>query len=452
MINPQLKQQVETLREAFGYITRFKNETFVIQLESSLLNHPGFPILIKDIVLLHQMGIKIVLVPGAKVRIDEVLAAYKIATKTVDGIRISTADAIPFIKMAAFDVSNKIMTMLAASNTNAIVGNWVKARGIGIRRGIDFQNSGIVDKINTDIVARSLSDGIIPIFPNIGWNAQGTPYNISSNELALALSIALKASKLFFITDSGGISAKDYTISKEIYINSDNYIGYMTVAQAETLIKSSKRNKRNNPNELIELACNACRNKVDRVHIVDGRIDGMILKEIFSNRGLGTMIYANSHDNIRPMVQVDIPEVLRIMQPLVDAEALLPRSAENLEEHISDYAVYEVDGIIHGCCALYKYPGRIGEIGGIVVDELYANMGIGKRLVHYFIDRSYELKLKTLIVLTTQTADWFSEIGFTKGTVAMLPATRLQQYNKKRSSLVLYKNLGKRNGRRFDVD
>ena len=168
MKKKKFKEQVETIREAFGYINRFKNETFVIKINSSLITHPSFPILIADLVLLHRMGIRIVLVPGAKQRIDEILNTYNIPYEFKNGIRVTTPETVPFIKMASFDVSNKVMTLLAENNTNAIIGNWVKARSIGVRDGIDYKFSGIVDNIKTDIILKILEEGMVPIFPNKG--------------------------------------------------------------------------------------------------------------------------------------------------------------------------------------------------------------------------------------------------------------------------------------------
>jgi amino-acid N-acetyltransferase len=128
-----LKEQVEIIRQAFGYINQFKGKTFVITIESALVSHPLFPVFIRDLVLLHRMGINIVLVPGARERIDDVLKKYGVKCRTVNGVRISPPDAIPLIKMAAFDVSNKIMTMLTESGAHAAIGNWVKAKSLGVR-------------------------------------------------------------------------------------------------------------------------------------------------------------------------------------------------------------------------------------------------------------------------------------------------------------------------------
>lgn len=433
----KLKEHVEIIRQAFGYIEKFDNEIFVIKIDSALISHPLFPLLIRDLVLLHKIGIRIVIVPGSRTRIDEILETYKIECKTINGVRISPPEAIPFIKMAAFDVSNKIMTMLAENGAHGVIGNWVRARSIGVREGIDFQSSGIVEKLQTDILKNVIQDGLIPIFPNIGWSAKGKPYNLSSDELAFTISTELKAAKLFFIVNSEGINVKGFKVPNDIYVSSDGIISQMNVSQAGRFIDKNNPSGYNVQYEHIVLAYKACVQGVRRVHIIDGRAEGMILKEIFSNRGLGTMIYANQHEHIRPMNLNDIPAVLGLMQPAIEDKILVPRTASDLEEKCSDYVVYEVDGTVHASGALHVYPGKQAEIAAIVVDEMYANLGIGRKIVTYLIDKATSMKLKTVFVLTTQTSDWFSQLGFTKASIDDLPAEKKEQYNKKRNSIVL---------------
>lgn len=442
-IQKQLKEQVDTIRQAFGYINRFKNETFVIKIDSALITHPSFPILITDLVLLHKMGIRIVLVPGTTNRINEILTSFNISSEFIDSIRVTTLEAIPFIKMAAFDVSNKVMTLLAENNTDAVIGNWVKARSIGVRNGIDYLYSGSVDKITTPIVKKILEDGMIPIFPNIGWSPTGKPYNLSSNELAVTIAKELKAAKLFFLTSFGGISAKDYAIPSGTYTANNGLITQLTVTEAGAFIDMNSDHANEPEMELVTLAYDACQSEVTRVHIVDGKVEGMLLKEIFSNRGLGTMIYSNQHENIRPMNFNDIPFVLSIMEDSVDESILIHRTSEFLEERINDFVLYEVDGIIHGCGALHRYAGKSAEIASIAVDAMYANLKIGNKIISYLIEKATKAKMKKVFVLTTQTSDWFQQIGFKEGTVEDLPAERKKTYNKKRKSRVLFYSISK---------
>ncbi|HEX2958984.1 MAG TPA: amino-acid N-acetyltransferase [Chitinispirillaceae bacterium] len=438
-----LKEQVGIIRQAFGYIDRFKDQIFVIKIDGTLIENQFFPIMIKDIVLLHHMGIRVILVPGARNRIDEVLATYKIECPTINGIRVSPPEAIPFIKMAAFDVSNKLMTLLAENGANAVIGNWVRARSIGVRDGIDFQSSGIVEKFKIDIIKNVLEDNLIPIFPNIGWSATGKPYNLSSNELAFNLSTEVKASKLFFITDQEGFNVSEYKVPDNV-VQNDGLISQLTTEQAGAFLDLNT-DKYNEQLEMISFAYRACCSGVDRVHLIDGRADGMILKEIFSNRGFGTMIYSNQHENFRPMNISDIPEVLHLMQPVIEEKILVPRTAADLEEKVSEYTVYEVDDTVHACGALHVYPDKQGEIAAIVVDEMYAGAGIGKKMITFLIEKAVKLKLKQVFVLTTQTADWFVQLGFTEMTIDELPEAKRESYNRKRNSLILkYRLSGRR--------
>lgn len=441
MNNILLKEQVEIIRQAFGYINTFKNQTFVIKIDGTLIEGPFFPVLIKDLVLLQRMGIRILIVPGTRSRIDEVLSTYNIKCRMVDGIRISPPEAVPFIKMAAFDVSNRIMTLLAECGAHAVIGNWVRARSIGVRNGIDYQSSGIVERLQTDILENVLSDGLIPIFPNIGWNAKGKPYNISSNELSFTLSTALRAAKLFFLTNKQQLNTSDFTVPQNAIVEKEGVISQLTVSDAAQLIEQNSEKKGCELFDLVTLAHQACREGVKRVHILDGSAEGMVLKEIFSNRGLGTMVYANQYENIRPITSSDIPEVLRMMQPVMDDTILVPRNASDLEEDIDDYCVYEVDGTIHGCGALHIYEERQGEIGGLVVDDMYTNLGIGKKIISYLIEQAYTFKLKSVFALTTQTSDWFAQLGFSAATVDDLPPQRRERYDKNRNSLIFRLNL-----------
>jgi amino-acid N-acetyltransferase len=436
-----VKEQVDLIREVFGYIHRFKGHTFVIKIDSNLIATPLFPMLIKDIVLLHRMGIRIVIVPGARTRIDEILAKYGVHCHSENGIRISTAEAIPFIKMAAFDICNRIMTMLAEHRENGIIGNWVKARGIGVRDGINFQHSGTVERLDTDSVRKVLDEEMIPIFPNIGWNAVGKPYNISANELAVALATSLHASKLFYITTSCAITTRKYTVPDDVPADEHGVVSQLTVPQAASFCMLNGRDPADPLKEYVYYGHEACKHDVQRVHIIDGTIEGVLLKETFSSRGLGTMVYANIHEHIRDATVEDIPDIIRIMQPYIENKTLVPRSQDDIEQNIENYAVFEIDGAVHACGALYIYEDNSGEIAGIAVDDAFSYKGIGKKLISYLLERARVYKLSRVFALTTHSADWFLELGFTETDTSALPAQRRAHYNTKRNSLIMHSRL-----------
>jgi amino-acid N-acetyltransferase len=441
MESHKLQEQVELIREVFEYIHRFQGKTFVIKIDCSLMDRPFFPLLLRDLVLLHRQGIRIVLVPGAKQRIDEILSRYAVRWETVGGVRVTTAEAIPFVKMAAFDVSNRLMTQLAANSADGVIGNWVKARSLGVRKGLDYQHTGSVERIEVDIVRKVLAEGLVPILPNIGWNAAGTPYNVSSNELACVVGRTLAAEKLFFISDHRGVIGRQYKLPRGTPVSDEGVVTHLSVAEAQKLLE---KNPAGDPMlELVQLACLACQGGVSRVHIVNGEIEGVVLKEIFSSVGCGTMVYANEHENVRPMRRADIPEVLSLMRPFIEKEVLVERREEDLAGRLGDFVVYEVDGLIHACGALHRSgedPQR-AEVAAVAVDETYAGFGVGRRIVSYLLERARELGLRQAYVLTTQTADWFVQFGFREGGVEDLPEDRRRQYDRQRNSRVLLLDL-----------
>ncbi len=436
MNQQSLHDQVESIREVFRYAEAYRGRTFVIQLDDAVSTGPGGPVLVKDLVLLWRAGIRIVLVTGARNRIDEVLYRYGISSPKHRGVRISTSEAIPFIRMAAFDVANQVMTSLAGLGVDAVIGNWVRARSLGVVAGVDYEDAGTVDKVNTGQITRLIDHGTMPLLPCIGWSASGKPYNLSSRELAAQISMALGAAKVFFVTEAPGLNSADYQIDPTMEITPGGRISRMNVDQADAFLDANRARQDAVGYELVLLARRAAGGAVERVHILDGRTDGVILKELFSTAGVGTMIHANQYQSIRPMRPDDVSDVYRLMKPLIDAGILVERSKANLMEHYGDYVLYDTDGLVRGCGALHRF-GNAAEIAGIAVDERVAHLGIGRRIVEYFIEVARAEKLQWLFVLTTQASDWFEQLGFVAAPVEELPPERRRRYDPLRKSRVL---------------
>lgn len=432
---------VGLIRDVFMYAHRFRGATFVFHIDYDVVSAPFFPLTVRDLVLLHQVEIRVVLVPGARRRIDQILEKYGVACELVDGVRISSPEAMPFIKMAAFDVANRVMTQLSGHNTNAVIGNWVRARSLGVRDGVDFGDSGVVDRLDLDLLRRTLDEGLMPIFPCIGWSAAGRPYNISSVELARRLAVELDSEKLFFVEAEAPLTQADVdadhadAIPAEA-VTPDGRVSRLDLEQAQTLLDAGALRQDSSHKNLLRVALDACAKGVNRTHIVDGRIEGVILREIFSSLGSGTMIYTNEYENIRPMEAEDVPEVLRLMQPLVDRRVLLARNEADIAENAGDYVVYETDGTVHGCAALHRRAAHAGEIAAVAVDERFAHLSIGRRLVAYLLDRARARGFKRVVALTTATSDWFESFGFKKGAVEDLPEERRKSYDPDRNSRI----------------
>jgi len=434
--------QVELIREVFHYQTRFEGSTLVFKIDYPVTEDPGFPGLVKDLALLAKTGFKVIIVPGAKENIDAVLRQYNIESKytSIDNfpVRITTKQTIPFVEMAAFDVASKFMTFLTASKVEAIIGNFVRARGLGVQNGVDTEHAGQVDKIFKDSLERVLNLGMVPILPCIGWSPSGKPYNVPSAEIALAISSALKAEKLFFLSVHDRLQVKNFNIKEALETRPDGSLVRLTPQQAERLI-SSCSNSSSVPAPFLrefQLALSASRAGVHRVHLLDAREEGAVLKELFSNLGVGTMVYNDEYDSIRAFHSRDLPDILRMMEPLMQKGVLVRRNPEQIQEKKADYAVLEIDGSVRACGALHDWGESQGEIAAVATDPDYKDMGLGRKIVGYLIEKARKSKMKRVFVLTTQSQDWFEALGFKETSVDTLPEQKRKTYDQNRKSKV----------------
>ena len=438
MIDGDIREQVDLIREVFAYTERFRYSTFVIKISNEIVDHPDFPQHARDLALLHKAGIRTVIVPGARYRIDEVLHRFGVEKRFENGIRITDPGSIDLIKMAAFDVAHRMMTALSGHRITAVIGNWVRARSRGVLDGVDFGRTGIVDRIRVEAVTRSLEQDHVPIFPCIGHNESGDPFNLSSDELAGTVAGALNARKLFHLGADPVMKTPEWKVPESVEVLEDGRIFRMTPdVVREILAMNSERPGRG----ALESAAAACRAGIDRAHILDGRQGGVLLKEIFSNLGVGTMVFADAYERLRPMETSDVPGIMEIMRPLVSEGILVERTRDELEKKQKDYWVYAMDGVVHGCAALHPAGDKSAEIAGFAVDPRYAQLGIGAKLISRLSDKAAEDGMHRLFVLTTRTADWFLARGFREGTLGDLPADCRADYNEERNSRVLIKDI-----------
>jgi len=412
--------QVDLIREVFHYQSRFEGSTMVFKIDFPVMEDPGFPGLVKDLALLAKTGFKVIIVPGVKENIDAVFKQHDIDSSYAPAVdvpvRVTTSQSIPYVEMAAFNAASKYMTFLSGSRVDALIGNFVRARGLGVIDGIDTEHTGTVDKIYADSLTRVLNLGMVPILPCIGWSPSGKPYNVPSDEIALSVSKALGAIKLFIVTVKDSLS-----------------ITRLTPKETETLINSNSAPLFQRE---LKLALKASQIGIHRVHIIDGRIEGAVLKELYSNLGVGTMIYNDEYDSIRTFHSRDLPDILRLMEPLMQKGFLIRRNPEQIQEKKDDYSVLEIDGSIRACGALHDWGEKQGEIAAVATDPNYTDLGLGKNIVGYLIEKAKKSKMKRVFVLTTQSQDWFESLGFKEAPVNSLPEQKRKIYDQARGSKV----------------
>jgi amino-acid N-acetyltransferase len=464
---------MDLVREAFHYQSRYAGSTMVFKIDFPVTGESSFPSLMKDLALLARTGFRVVIVPGAKEWIDSVLAEYGIVSEYVpaeaalrgsfassSGVyRITGSKAIPFVEMAAFHVATRFMTALSANRCDSVIGNFVRARGLGVVAGRDMEHSGRVEKILTEPIGKILDLKMVPIIPCIGWGPSGKPYNVPSDEIALAAAGALGAVKLFIVQAEKSLGGLE--LPEKIRSGENGRIVRLTPGEARAILDLNKtarygpesnlpgnaayhsgdRNRTGGNLAELRLALAASNAGVERVHIIDGREDGAVLRELFSNLGSGTMIHADEYEAIRPLKTQDIPDVLRIMEPLMRQGVLVRRTMEEIQEKKEDYCVFGIDGKAHASGALHIWEDQ-GEIAALAVDSAYADMGLGSRMVRFLIQRARKKNIRRVFVLTTKTQDWFEALGFTESDPDSLPETRQKTYNSGRNSKIFALELG----------
>lgn len=446
MTTSPILEKAERIRDVIRYIKRFKNATVVIYLDDDIIDSPLFVSHIRDIALIHQAGLRVILVPGARRKIDEYLSKNGISWTYENGIRITPVEAMPLIKNAAFDAANVVMTSLAGENLTAVIGNWVRARGKGVLSGVDFATAGEIDKLDDNTIETILNNGFIPIFPCIGWSLNGKPYNISSAQLASQIATHLQADKLFFLLPDAELSAKNFTIPKELGLSPEGCVPAMNIEELDEFLEVN--NSQTNDSEqkiisMLNLAKKSVESGVTRVHILNGSIEGTLPCEIFSDLGSGTMIYKSNYGKFRAMRREDISAVLSLIRPFVSKEILLPRSEQQMEAEYNDFIVYELDGAVRACAALHIYDRSQAEIAALAVDETCAHIGIGPKMIEYLIEKAKTVSIESVFILTTQTADWFEKQGFVADSIDTLPERRRKIWNPKRGSKLFRLNLKK---------
>ncbi len=429
---------VEWFRNSAPYINAHRGQVFVVQFGGEAVADDDFPSLVHDIALLHSLGVKLVLVAGARPQIEERLAARGLAMRYEQGLRVTDEAALQAVKDATgaimLDIEARLSmgvanSPMAGAHIRVVSGNYVTARPIGVRGGVDFAHTGRVRRIDHEAIRRHLADGNVVLVSPLGFSPTGEMFNLSAEEVATAVAIELHAAKLLLMAEGDEFRS----MSRE-----------MTLDEARArLAERHHADGRPDPvAQILECATHACRNGVRRVHLLQRQVDGALLQELFTRDGIGTMVNADPYDTLRRATIDDVGGILELIEPLERRGTLVRRSREKLEMEIDRFLLLERDGTIIGCAALYPFgDGTAIELACFAVHPDYQNAGRGDQLFEAAEREARATGAKSLFVLSTETTQWFQERGFSVVAVEDLPADRRELYNYTRRSKVLLKHL-----------
>ena len=431
-------QFVEWFRSASPYIRAHRGKTFVIQFDDAAVSEGTFNNLVHDLALLNSLGIHLVLVFGARSSIEHRLKEQGIAMDYYKGIRITTAEAMEFVKEAVgklrVEIESKLSmglgnTPMSHADIRVASGNYVSAKPLGIVEGVDFHFTGEIRSIDTAAIRSRLEAREIVLVPPIGYSVTGECFNLSADKLAAYLASALHADKLIYLMEARGL--RD---------DQDELIRQMDQQEAESLLQKAGHN--DSYHHYLWSAVYACKQGVHRVHLIDRHVDGAIIQELFTRDGAGTMISTTPYDVIRKATIGDIPGLMTLIEPLEKNGILVQRSREKLELEVDHFTVMERDGAIIGCGALYPFNTEgAAELACLAVHEDYHKCGRGELLLNAVENRARSEGIGKLFVLSTHAEHWFLEHGFVNAELDDLPVERKLLYNFQRNSKVMIKNL-----------
>jgi amino-acid N-acetyltransferase len=418
------------LRGILQYVPQFRDRTFVVAVDGAAVADENFVNILMDAAVLWSLRIRTVLVHGTSVQISALARERGVEPSDLEGSGVTDAATLDLALSAANRVAHEILEGLNAADLRAAVTNGVIAHPLGILKGVDHLYTGRVERIDVELLQTLLASGVVPVVPPLGMDGEGRTFRVNSDSVALEVAKALSAVKLVYMTTAEGLLV-DGAIARQIAV------GDLDAALQRGAIPPEQASKARH-------AVAACRAGVPRVHVISGHVDDGLLAEVFSNEGIGTLVYANEYQEIRRARRSDVRAIMQLIRSSMESEELAPRTRAMIERELGAYYIFEVDKNPIACVALHLYPEqRKGELACLYVRSSHENQGIGRKMTQFVEAKAREAGVETLLALSTQAFNYFqSKAGFSEGTPDDLPPARRSRYDASgRRSKVLLKQL-----------
>ena len=423
----------EDLRAILQYVPQFRERIFVIALDGAVMRLPNFQSLLQDIAVLQSLSIQVVLVFGARQQIRELAEKRGVTLSNDDGMGHTTRETLEVSADAIMRLTSEIVAGLTALEAKVAVPNALAVHPAGVIDGVDLEHTGRIERVDDKMLHAMLKESIIPILPPLGYDGRGDMLRLNSDEIAVDVAIELEAAKVIFVAEKGLFDAEGARIAQ------------IRVADAREMAKTKDLDV--SLLSKLRFGALACGEGVARVHVVDGNQDEVLLAEVFSNEGVGTMIHADDYQQIRKARTGDIPALLTMMRQSVEDAALAPRTRDQIHKRISDFFVMELDGHAVASVAVHTYDlsdgGKASEIACLFVRRAHKNKGHGRKLVAFAEEVAKQRGSALIFALSTQAFRFFEEkLGYSEVPADSLPTPRREAYDKSgRNSRVLSKKL-----------
>ncbi len=435
---------VGALRGSAPYVHAHNKRVFVIAFGGEAAERPDFDQLIYDIALLHSLGVKLVLIHGARPQVDSELAVRDITSDYVDNLRVTDGPTLDCVMAAVgrlrMEIEAHLSTSLASTpmggaRLKIASGNWITGKPVGVRQGVDMQYTGDVRRVDIASIKANLESDRICLISPIGYSPTGEIFNLRAEDVATAVAAALAADKLIFLVPTDP--------AKWPLAEKAGDAGQMSVAEAEAMLRDKADELSPEDRGCLVSVTTAARGGVKRVHLVDMARSGALLRDLYTRDGSGLMFYADAdYESMRDATIDDVGGILSLIGPLEESGVLVPRPREQLEQEIGNFQVMVRDGMVIACAALFPVgESKAGELACVAVHPEYRGNGRAATLLKRIEADARKRGLKKLFSLTTAAPHWFVERGFAQGKIEDLPVQKQRFYNFQRNSLVLVKTL-----------
>lgn len=415
---------ISWFRQAAPYIHNHRGRIFVIYFDGETLDQPHFNTFIQDIILLHSLGIRLVLVHGSRPQINQVLQQNNCNILFENQIRITQKSHISFILQAVGSIRMYLESLFCHYKIAVVSGNFIMAKPYGVVEGVDYEHTGLVRKVEIQRLKQQLELNNIILLSNLGYSPSGEVFNLISQTVATQTAIALQADKLLFITEA---FPKD--LGQEITVQEIESKGLLSQISQQNLKIT------------LEQAILAAKNQVKRIHLLDHSQQDALLQELFTRDGTGLLVTQAQYEILRKATIEDVIGIVHLIAPLEEQGILVKRPREQLEQEIEHFSVLDRDGLIIGCVAFYPYhEEKLAEMACLVIHPDYQQGQRGWQLLQHVEKKAKSQGIEKIFILTTRSSHWFIERGFVQGSIEALPLQKKLLYNYQRNSHIFIKS------------
>jgi amino-acid N-acetyltransferase len=408
---------ISNLRGILKYVPQFRDRVFVVTIDGEIIDSPNFSNILLDLAVLRSLNVKLVVCHGASYQVRKLARERGVVVTNTAGDGVTDDPTLELSIDAATRLNNEVMRGLTSVDLNAAYANAVIGGPMGIIQGIDYRHTGKILRVDAELLEMFVKEGIVPVIPPLGFDADGNTYRINSDAIAVRVAQDLGAVKIIFLTTTEGV-----------YYQGD-LIRQVSAAHTREMLRNRPEITPPAVRSIVEYSADACRAGIPRIHVLNGRHNEALLTEVFSSEGIGTMIYSDDYTVTRPANRRDSRRLLGLLHESGSSPEESAQAAELMRQRPENFWLLEIDENPVACLGLKLYPEeRKAEIDALFVSSGHANRGYARQLLSRCEARCAEQGIHRVAIADTSLHDYFHQLeGWETGALQDLPRFRRKE-------------------------